>query len=266
MKSTSANFINRKTLKNKKFDIMNIVAPLIVLALIYITLEIIVRVAGISRFVLPTPTAIIVDTIRNMHFLWPHLIVTLRNILIGFIIAVPLGILLAAFFSWFKILVQATMPLLILLIVTPMITLIPLFLLWLGFNPIIRVVVVVLQATPIIAINTLVGFINIEEDKIELMKSLGASKMQTFKKVILPNAIPQIFTGIILGGIFSTIGAISADIVAGNIGLGYKIMVYAGMVNTEMVYGLIIIIALIGLTLYKVITFIEGKVIVWKRS
>lgn len=258
-------YIRKKSSKCDKRNILNFVSPFIVLLIIYIALEIIVRTAGISRFVLPTPTAIVVTTIRNMNFVWPHLIITLRNIIIGFIIAVPFGILLAAFFSWFKLLTQATIPLLILLIVTPMITLIPLFVLWLGFNPLVRVVVVVLQAAPIIALNTLVGFSTIEKDKIDLMKSLGASKIQTFTKVIFPNAMPQIFTGIKLGAIFSTIAAISADIVAGNYGLGFKIMAYAGLVNTEMIYGLILIISLIGITFFKLITLIEGKVIVWKK-
>jgi ABC-type nitrate/sulfonate/bicarbonate transport system permease component len=81
------------------------------------------------------------------------------------------------------------------------------------------VIVVIIQATPIITLNTLNGFTNIEGEKLELAKSVGASKLQTFIKIIFMNAMPQVFTGIKLGCIFSTIGAISADFVAGTVGL-----------------------------------------------
>jgi NitT/TauT family transport system permease protein len=256
---------NIELLKKKKFNPTKVIAPLIVLVVIYVGLEIIVRAAGISKFVLPTPTAIVMATINNIAYVWPQFLITLRTIVVGFIIAVPLGLLLAAVFSQSRLIVQATTPLLILVIVTPMITLIPLLSLWLGFDPKIRILVVVLQATPIIALNTLVGFTNVEKEKLELMRSLGASRMQTFIKLIFPNAMPQIFTGVKLGAIFSTIGAISADIVAGNVGLGFRLMTYAGKAITEMVYGCIIIIALMSITFYYIISFIEGKVIVWRK-
>jgi len=256
---------NTELLKKKKFNPMKVIAPFVVLIVIYISLEIIVRAAGISKFVLPTPTAIIVATIHNMQFIWPQFLITLRTILVGFVISVPLGMFLAAIFSQYKLLAQSTTTLLILMIVTPMITLIPLLLLWLGFDPKIRILVVILQATPIIALNTLVGFTNVEKEKLELMKSLGASKFETFIKLIFPNAMPQVFTGLKLGAIFSTIGAISADIVAGNVGLGFRLMTYAGKAITELVYGCIIIIGLMSITFYYIISFIERKVIVWRK-
>lgn len=255
--------LNKK--KFNKFNILNSIAPFIVLVIIYAGLEIIIRSANISRLVLPTPTAIIIDTVRDMPYIWPHLLISLRTILVGFFIAITLGIFIAAIFSQFKILVQATIPLLIFVIVTPMISLIPLLILWLGIVTNIRLYVVVLQATPIIALNTLVGFTTIENEKIELMKSMGASKIGTFVKVIFPNALPQIFTGIKLGGIFSIIGAISADIVAQNEGLGNRIMIYSSLLSIEQVYGIIIIIGLTGIIVFNTITLIQSKLVVWKK-
>ena len=254
-----------EVLNKKKFNFLNFFAPFIILAVIYLLLEIVIRVANIPRLVLPTPTAIIVETIKDFAHIWPHLLISLRTIILGFLISIPLGMLLAAIFSQFKILVQATTPLLIFIIVTPMISLIPLLILWLGIVTNIRLYVVILQATPIIALNTLVGFTTIESEKLELMKSMGASKIGTFVKVIFPNALPQIFTGIKLGGIFSIIGAISADVVAQNEGLGNRIMIYASLLSIEQVYGIIIIIGLLGITLFNSITLIQSKVVVWKK-
>jgi len=147
-----------------------------------------------------------------------------------------------------------------------MITIVPLFMLWLGFDPNIRILVVILQAAPIIMLNTLSGFTSVETEKLELMRSMGASRRQTFFKLILPNAMPQVFTGIKLGCIFSTIGAISADFVGGSVGLGFRILQYSGLVMTEMTYGTILIVALIGIILYQLVSFAESKFIVWRKK
>ena len=105
-----------------------------------------------------------------------------------------------------------------------MITLIPLMTLWLGTDPNLRVIIVIIQATPIICMNTLNGFIHVEQEKLELAKSIGATKLQTFVHITFMNALPQVFTGIKLGCIFSTIGAVSADFVSRGQGLGDRII------------------------------------------
>jgi len=258
--------LKQKSVKKKKLKPMNIIAPLILLVILYAGLELIIRVANISRFVLPTPSAVVAHTVSSfIDDVLPHFLFTLKVVVVGFIVAIPLGILIAAVFSQFNILVKAISPYIILLVVTPMITLIPLMMLWLGFDPNLRIIVVVVQATPIITLNTLSGFTNVETSKMELAKSIGASRFQTFTKIIFPNSMPQVFTGIKLGCIFSTIGAISADFVAGTVGLGFRIVQYTKYVMTEMVYGCILIVAIIGIALYLCVNFIERRVIVWKK-
>ena len=256
---------NRRKAKNKKRDPINWIAPLVMLAILVIGLEIIVRATGINRIVLPTPSAIVSYTSAAfLADLWFHFLYNFKVIFLGMLIAVTLGMLLAAICSQFKLLVQAITPVVILLVVTPMITLIPLMQLWLGSNPNIRILVVMISCTPIIMLNTLTGFTNIEAAKLELAKSMGASKLQTFIKVILPNAMPQVFTGIKLGCIFSTIGSVTADFVYGMQGLGFKIQQYTKYVMTEQIYGSIILIAIIGFVLYKIVAMIEEKVVIWK--
>lgn len=254
------------TEKGKKgFNWINILGPFVIFIIIYGALEIFIRVFGISRIILPTPTAIIINIVESFRVIWPHFIFNFKVIFVGFLGAVPLGIILAAIFSQFKILVRAVSPFVILLVVTPMITLIPLIQLWLGSNPNIRILVVILACTPIIMLNTLTGFINVEQSKLELVRSLGATKMQTFAKVIFPNAMPQVFTGVRLGCIFSTIASITADFVFGMQGLGFRVQQAMRYVMSEAVYGSVILIAIIGFLLYKIVQIIERKVIIWKK-
>ncbi|GIO10012.1 membrane protein [Brevibacillus reuszeri] len=256
-----------KPVQRESASIMHSLSPILLFVGLYLLLEIIIRTAGISRTVLPTPTGILVETIRNFGSdIWPHFVFTLKVVVIGFIVATILGMTLAGLFSQYDLIVKAVSPFIILFVVTPMITIVPLFMLWLGFDPNIRILVVILQAAPIIMLNTLSGFTSVETEKLELMRSMGASRRQTFFKLILPNAMPQVFTGIKLGCIFSTIGAISADFVGGSVGLGFRILQYSGLVMTEMTYGTILIVALIGIVLYQLVSFAESKFIVWRKK
>lgn len=251
--------------KKKEFDPRGVIAPLVVLALIYVGLEIFLRVFNISAYVMPTPTNIILTTAANMDIIIPDFLFTLKIICIGFCIAIPAGILLAALFSQFDLLVKAMQPVVIWLVITPMITLIPLITLWLGTDPNLRVIIVIIQATPIICLNTLNGFTHVEHEKLELARSVGATKMQTFVSIIFMNALPQVFTGIKLGCIFSTIGAVSADFVSRGRGLGTRILTFMRYSNFEESYGCIILIAIIGIGLYTIVCQIEKRIVVWKK-
>ncbi|MEG1242544.1 MAG: ABC transporter permease subunit [Oscillospiraceae bacterium] len=252
--------------KKSNFSWRNFLAPLVVLIIIAVTLELVARISGISKFILPAPSLIITSTLQKFSVdILPDFLFTLKIILVGFAVAVPLGMLLAALFSQFNILVKAISPVIIWLVITPMITLIPLLMLWLGMDPNLRVIVVIIQATPIITLNTLNGFTTVEGEKLELARAVGATKLQAFFKITFMNAMPQVFTGIKLGCIFSTIGAISADFVAGSVGMGFRIVQYTKYNLTELTYGCIIIIALIGIVLYNIVGMVERRVVLWKN-
>ena len=252
--------------KKKQRSMLGIVAPLVVLAVIFVALEIVVRTTGISEYILPAPSKIFLHTIQQFPVdIWPHCWLTLKVILIGFTAATFLGMLIAALISQSKLITKAFEPSIILLVITPMITLIPLLTLWLGYDPMQRVYVVIIQATPIIALNTLNGFTHLEIEKQELARAVGCTKLQRFMKITFMNAMPQVFTGIKLGCINATIGALSADTVSGNIGMGFKLKQFIKYNNIDLAYGSIILVALIGLLMYNIVAALERKVVLWKN-
>ncbi len=252
--------------KTKQTDWKSTLAPLVVLAVIFIVCEYIARTGKVSEYILPAPSKIVTGVIQKFPGdIWPHFWLTLKVMLIGFVSATILGMLLAALISQSGLVTTAISPVIIFLVITPMITLIPLLTLWLGYDPMQRVFVVIIQATPIICLNTLNGFTNLDVEKEELAKSVGCTKLQRFIKVTFMNAMPQVFTGIKLGCINATIGALSADTVSGNIGMGFKIKQYIKYNNIDLAYGSIILVALIGLVTYNIVESIEHKVVLWKN-
>ena len=256
----------QKSKEHKNFKPINIIAPTVVLIVILIAAELIATFTGISEYILPKPSRIFSGTIEKFGpDIAQHFFFTLRIILIGFACSTVGGMLLAAVFSQFGIVTKAVSPVIVWLVITPMITLVPLLVLWLGPAPNLRMWVVIVQATPIITLNMLNGFTNVETEKLELAKSAGVTKMQRFTKIIFMNAMPQVFTGIKLGCIFSTIAALSADFVSGNRGMGFRITQYTKYNMTYLAYGCILLIVLIGLTTYSIVSAIERRVVIWKN-
>lgn len=251
--------------KKKRKDLTSIIAPLVVLIILVLGLQLICTAFNVNEHVIPKPFDMVSETIRVFGDIWPHFLFTLKIVLLGFVISVPLGMLIAAVLSQSKILTSALSPIILALVITPMMTLVPLMLLWLGTNPNLRLLVIIVQATPIITFNTLNGFTHVEKEKLELGAAVGASKLQTFVKITFMNAMPQVFTGVKLGCIFSVIGAISADFVGGKIGMGTRIVYYTKYNATAVTFGCIILVAVIGLALYYAVSALERRVVLWKK-
>lgn len=243
-----------------------VLAPWGVLLILFLIWELTARFSEVPAYILPPMSQIIAGTVSKFPGeLWPHFLLTLRVIVVGFLVATLLGMLLAAIFSQFHIITKAVTPVIIWLVITPLITLIPLMTLWLGYDPVLRTYVVIVQATPIVTLNTLNGFNHVDKDKLELAKAVGCNRVQRFVKVIFMNAMPQVFTGIKLGCINATIAALSADLVSGNAGMGFKITQFTKYNNIYMSYGSILVVGLIGLVLYKLVEAAERRVVRWRN-
>jgi len=252
--------------KSSKEKNINILISIITFIIFFGGLEIIIHSFNISRQVLPAPSAILSALLKYfISDIFPHFLITLRIILLGFTIGVPIGIALAALISQFKIIEKAFSPYVISLVTTPLITLVPLFVMWFGFGENVRVLIVVLQTIPIVMLNSITGFNNIESSKLQLARSFGATRTQTFFKVIFPNATPYVFTGIKLGGIFATITTLGVEFSGAKSGLGSRIIYFSRLIETETAFSCILLIALIGITLFMVVSKIEKRIIIWRK-
>lgn len=250
---------------NKKTKIFNFLAPCGVIAALLIIWQISCSVFNISFHLLPKPTEIAAAFGRNFAgTIFPDMLTSLRVMMIGYLIAVPLGFLIAAILSQFKFAVRMATPVLIVLMVTPMATLVSVFKLFFGVSSMVKVLIVVLQCTPVIAVNSISGFTHVPQNKVDLMRGFGCRKWETFFRVTVPNAMPEIFIGLKLGCILCTIAAMSADLSVGQGGLGYRISVSSALSATDTAYATILVAAVIGVVLYMIVSFIEHKVVKWK--
>jgi len=226
--------------------------------------ELVVRSLGIPVWVLPSPSQVFVALISNFSAIAYHLGMTVLQILIGYSLGAPFGIFLASLLYSIPILEKALSPYIILLATTPLISLVPIIMLWAGFGIETRIIVVFIQSFPIIMMITLSGMMNVEQMKLDLAESLGATKLQILTKVVLPASLPTIFTALTLGGIFSSIAAVSAEFAGGRFGLGNRIQYFSGFLRTDIAFACIILLSLIGITVYLTLGSIRKRVIKWK--
>lgn len=247
----------------RKFD--GLIYPLIVLAIMVVLLEILLRVANVPETVFPTPVKVIIVLFSKFNTeVFPHFMITIQVIIIGILFAIPLGLTVAALLSQYKILNKSFSPYVICWVTLPMIATVPLFMMWLGYGLFTRILMVSIQVSSIVALNSIAGFNKIEQDKLEVMASLGAGKWTTFFKCILPNSLPSVFAGIRLGCINATMTEIGIELTGFNTGIGTRVMIFATMVDTPLVFACILMTIVLGITLFKTISFIESRVIYWK--
>lgn len=251
--------------QGKNWGIWNKMAPVLTFVIIFIIWEGGIRLFHVSRTILPPITAIVHTLVTTFASeLALHAWCTLRAVLLGMAIGVPCGILLASVVSQLKIVERVISPYIIILVTMPMVALLPIILTWIGFGEKARIIVVICQVIPIVTLNSITGFNSIEREKINLGKSVGASRFKIFTKIIFPNAWPYVFTGMRLGSIFATTATISAELVSSSEGLGNRVIYYSKIVATESTFSCIFLIAIIGVSFFTILTAIEKRVVVWK--
>ena len=247
-----------------KNTIRNISVPISAFIIILGFWSLITYFFKIPRWVLPNPIAIFQTMFVHFDEFSFHIWVSFRSIIVGFLIAIPLGIIIAGLMSNFKILDKTFSPYIIFLVTTPIVTLVPLLMVWFGFGWEIRVIAISIQVMAIINLNASASFNNVPLLRLELMKSLRANRIQTFFRAVLPSALPEVFTGLKLGAIFAVITDISAEFVGGDSGLGNQIIKYSQYIKTEYAFSCIFFTGIIGIMLYLFVSLVEKLVIRWK--
>jgi len=230
--------------------------------------EAIVRVFAIPAFILPAPTSIFMALYRGiasslyLDHVWITLTETLLGFALGTILAFTLGIAVALsrrteyFLYPFIIMFQAM----------PKVALVPLIIIWCGLGLISKVVSAALVAFFPLMVNTIVGLRSAEEDRVNLMRSLAATRGQIFWMLQLPNAMPYIFAGLEIAMIFALIGAIVAEFVGAQSGLGMLMQSMNFTMDVAGQFSVLLILSVLGLVLNSLVSEVRRRVLFWDPS
>lgn len=240
--------------------------PAGVLALVIVVWQIATTVFDIPDYLLPPPTAIAEEMVREIGTLWSHGLVTLWEVLVGFALSVVIAIPLAILIVYSVAAERALYPLLIVSQVVPKVSVAPLFVVWLGFGVQPKVIIVFLIAFFPIVIDTIVGLRSVDEDMIDLVRSMGAGPVKTFRKIRLPAALPNIFGGLKVAITLAVVGALVAEFVGSDEGLGYLLLVATGQLNAELLFASIVFLSAMGMILFLAIEVAERLLLGARRK
>ena len=244
----------------------NWLPPLVTFAILVFVLEFVLGWLHVSERVVPRLSSIVRETVAFLKMSNGDYWATLSNMFLGYIIAVPIGIFFAMLLAQSKFSVKAISPLIIVLATTPLMVLVPMLMIWIGWGNYVRFIAVAIQATPIVLLNTLAGFVNVSPEKNEMARLYGAGRMKRFFKIVVPQAWPRIFTGLRLGVINATLGIVSAEFVCKSSGLGNRILISCSFLNIPLVYGCILLVAITSRALMSIVSLIERRVVLWKNT
>ncbi|MEA1844601.1 ABC transporter permease [Agrobacterium tumefaciens] len=228
--------------------------------------EIAVRALKVPEYILPAPSRVFADLFNNIPIVFTASLYTLQPMVLGFLVAVVMGTLLALLVVYSRPFEAIFYPLLVILQIIPKIAIAPLFIIWVGFGLPSKILLVFLLSFFPIVVNSIVAFKSIEPEVYDLAKSYRAGRLKIFWKVELPGALPSLFAGFKVAAALSATAAVVAEFVASDNGLGYLLLNYNGNMNTSMTFAVIIVLSLLGLLLYGIVELIERFAIPWHVS
>ena len=254
---------HKRYLKKIKVDkITTVIAQLTILFVLLALWEVLTLTNIIDPFFLSSPSRIVntlIDTFVNGNMLY-HIGITLYETLIGFVLATALGTFIAILLWWSNKLRSILDPYIVVLNALPKIALGPVIIIWVGAGTGAIITMCILICIVITTLSMLSAFLSCDKDKIALMKSMGANKIQILGKLVIPNALPDFVSVLKINVGMSWVGTIMGEYLVSKAGLGYLI-VYGGQVfKLDLVMASTVILCIIACLMYVLIGILERRV------
>ena len=241
--------------------------PPILLILAIITLwEVLSLWFKVPDYLLPRPSQIVEVSWLKRAVLFKHLMVTLEEVLLGFVVGFAVGYILALLMFFSKTLRKALNPIVVISQTIPVIALGPILVIWLGYNIWPKIIVVAIIVFFPVTVNTFDGLISCDPDLITLLKSMGANKWQIFTKVQQMNALPFITSASKVAVTFSVIGAVVAEWIGSDKGLGSYILQSNAQIRTPQMFSAIFVTSLMGIVMFFIAQLAENYLIPWQKG
>jgi NitT/TauT family transport system permease protein len=225
-----------------------------------------VRIAGVPSYFLPAPSAIFLEIAQNPSWYMRHSAYTIGACLLGFFMALVVGVLAAVGIVYSRFLENTLYTFLVSLNSIPKIALAPLFIIWMGTNLSSKVAISMLIALFAVVIDTVLGLRSVDPEVLDMAKSMRARPLHVLWKIRFPSALPAMFAGMKVAISLALVGAIAGEFVASNVGLGYVILTAQGMMQTTRVFAAVVLLGVLGTLLFYAVSLVEYFAIPWHVS
>jgi len=225
--------------------------------------EVAVAVLKVPAYLLPPPTEIIRVFVNEFPRIAFHGWVTAYEMLLGYALAVGIGIPLAIAITSSERFDRFVMPQMLFFQVVPKVAIAPLFLVWFGVGALPKVLVAFLISFFPIVIDAAVGLRSMSAEMRDLARSMGASRLQVFAQFRLPTSLPYLFSGLKVAATLAVAGAVVGEFVGADKGLGYLLLVTNSNLETALMFAALFALTFIGLAFFYAVEFLEALLIPW---
>lgn len=240
--------------------------PVVAIITFLLIWEFSVRLFEIETWILPAPSIIVIEMREVLLAFLPHVVSTVKLVMIGFSIGTMLGLTFATILYHSEKVRETVYPFLVLSQNIPIIVLAPLLLIWFGLGDTPKIIIIAMTSFFPITIATLTGYKQTDRELIHYMKMMGATKRQLFTKLIFPYALPSIFSGMKISATYSMLTGVVAEWLGAQKGIGVFMTLASSSYQTPRVFVAIIITMILSLSFFALIVLIERLVMKWNRE
>jgi putative hydroxymethylpyrimidine transport system permease protein len=240
--------------------------PLALLAAAVGIWELVVRAAHVPDYLFPAPTAVASSFGGNAGLLWHATLVTLREILLGYLLAVAVALALAVVLHFSAALRRALLPILVLSQTVPTVLLAPILAILLGYGIEPKLVVVAVVCFFPIVVNAVDGLRSADPELMRMMRTLHGGRLAIFRRVELPGALPAIFSGARVAATYAAVGAVFGEWAGSSSGLGFVILQAQPALETARIFAAVLVLSALALALYALVALAERLLVPWQSE
>jgi len=219
---------------------------------------------SLEDFLVPSPVEIASSLWENRELLAENAWVTLKEILLGILCALLVGVGMAILMHRWRLLRDAAYPLIVASQTIPVVVISPILLVWFGYGIGPKVFIVALVCFFPITVNALDGLRSVDPEAVKMMRSLGASRRQRFRRVEAPAALPSLFSGIKIAVVVAPIGAVFAEWVGADAGLGRLIQSDLANYQVARQFAAVVVLSGMALVLIGLTALAERRIVTWR--
>lgn len=225
-------------------------------------------VAVFQPATVPAPSAIAKSLVKLLHsyaFL-KDICITAQEAFWGYLVSIIIAVILGVLISQFYVLELGVLPYVIAFQTVPSIALAPIYLSWFGYGMASKIALAVTIACFPIMVNVIAGLQATNVEQIQMLRAFGATRFQILMKVKIPNALPHFFTGLKLGAVMSLTGAIVAEFVSAQEGLGACVLDYYHRMHLADMFAVLVILGMMGVFAHGLISWLKNRIVFWDKE
>jgi NitT/TauT family transport system permease protein len=240
--------------------------PVLFLVLLIVLWDLAIRVFGIPPYQVPAPKDVVITLWQEWPKLLAEAVPTTIATVEGFLLSAAFGIPVAMLIAGSRTVEAYVYPLLVFSQSIPKIAIAPLFVVWFGFGMLPKVLSAFLLGFFPVVVSAVQGFKSVEPDMLDLARAMEANRLQTFRMVSLPHALPAIFAGLKVSITLAVVGAVVGEFVGSNSGIGFVLQRSIGNFELPTMFAALVVLALIGVILFWALDVIERFAVPWHAS